>query len=286
MHLSPAIKRYLKDTVAKRLPFTTWIGGYDVAKFRGDFIAGLAVGLMVVPQSLAISAVAGFPPHYGLYSSFPGPFVYFFLGTGKDMNVGPTMISALVASRYNSYNNPNVASILTLISGVILVLAGFFRLGFIVRFVSMPVFSAFIAAAAINISVNQLQDLLGLPPGPRPVFQRLAYIFKNIKATRAGDASLGFVCFLILVSLGIIVKRAESPSGKRWPSLARKSAKVLNISKSALIAILATLVSFLVYNFGDKSTFKIAGKLPGGFPAVQVNFQLFTSEFQSIFHDT
>lgn len=269
--MGPSIKRYFISTLKRRLPVTKWIRYYDLMKLRGDIIAGLAVGLMLVPQSLAIATVAGLPPHYGLYSSFPGPFMYFILGTSKDMNIGPTMIIALVSNRYNTHHSPEVAAMLTLLSGAILTMAGLFRLGFLVRFISIPVFSAFIAAAAISISVNQLQDLLGLPSGPRPFFQRLVHILTNLKRARAGDTTLGITCLLLLISLGVVAKHLDQRASSRLPSKTTKLIKFLNIAKSALIAILASILSYLVYVYGNKSTFKIAGELPEGFPRVQVN---------------
>ena len=238
----------------------------------GDIIAGLAVGMMLVPQSLAIATVAGLPPHYGLYSSFPGPFIYLFFGTCKDLNVGPTVISALVANRYNNYQNPDVASCLAFFSGTILTVAGFLNLGFVVRFISIPVFGGFIAAAALGISINQLQDLLGLPPGPRHVIQRLVHIFRNIKETRAGDATLGVTCLLILMSIGMLAKHVDGMrSPNDWPLLLKRAIKLLNITRSALVVILTTIISYVVLAHGNKTTFKIAGPLPKGFPEVEVD---------------
>ena len=272
MLLRLTVKDYLFRTVRQRLPITTWIPSYSLPKLLGDIIAGLAVGLMLVPQSLAIAKVADLPPQYGLYSSFPGPFIYFFLGTCKDLNVGPTVVSALVAGRYNPHRIPELASILTFLSGIILTAAGFLNLGFVVRLISIPVFGAFIAAAAICISINQLQDLLGLPVGPRHVIQRLIHIFKNIKEARTGDTILGVLCFLVLASIGILAKHVDGrDSTKRWPALLKKTIKILNIIKSALIVILTTLISYLIFIYGEKSTFKITGSLPEGFPTAQVN---------------
>ena len=266
------VRGYLVNSTRRRFPIILWLPCYNLRKLLGDITAGLAVGLMVVPQSLAIATVAGLPPHYGLYSSFPGPLIYFFLGTCKDLNVGPTVICALVASRYNPYHSPELASCLSFFSGTILTAAGFLNLGFVVRFISVPVFDGFIAAAAISISINQLQDLLGLPPGPRHAIQRLIHIFKNIRETRSGDAALGITCFLVLTSIGILAKRADRKrSHNKWPALLNKMLKVLNIIKSALIVILTTIISYLVFIYGNSSTFKIAGALPEGFPTVQVN---------------
>ncbi|EDO34158.1 predicted protein, partial [Nematostella vectensis] len=83
-----AIKKYTK----KRFPIAKWLSKYNLHFLQCDLIAGLTVGLMVVPQGLAYALVAGLPPQYGLYSAFMGCFVYCVFGTSKDITLGPTAI--------------------------------------------------------------------------------------------------------------------------------------------------------------------------------------------------
>ncbi|XP_065054787.1 sodium-independent sulfate anion transporter-like [Rhopilema esculentum] len=256
---------FYRQIFAEKFPFVSWIRNYSILKLQGDLMAGLAVGFMVVPQSLALSTVAGLPAHYGLYSSFPGPLVYCFLGTSKDINVGPTLLAAMATARYDDLHEPRIATMMGFIAGVILLLAGLLKLGFIVRFVSAPVFSAFIFATGISVTINLSQDLLGLPPGPRPFFQRLWHILTNLKQTRQWDALLGISCLLTLISLNMVHRQSDQKdAGSK--STRSKVFRVLNIAKNSLVVTLATIISYLVYISGQQNTFKLVGELPKGFP--------------------
>lgn len=86
---------WLKDLV----PIVKWLPLYTLHKLLNDFIAGMAVGLTVIPQGLAYASIARLPAAFGLYSAFMGPFIYCIFGTSKDISLGPTAImSALVAA--------------------------------------------------------------------------------------------------------------------------------------------------------------------------------------------
>lgn len=93
--LSAIIKRNLKRAYAERqiilynrLPILKWLPIYRAHYLFNDFVAGLTVGLTAIPQGIAYAVVAGLQPQYGLYSSFVGCFVYFFLGSSKDVTIG------------------------------------------------------------------------------------------------------------------------------------------------------------------------------------------------------
>ena len=256
----------LKDA----FPISKWLPTYNLEKLRGDIIAGLAVGLMVVPQSLAIASIAGLAPQHGLYASFPGVFIYCLLGTSKDLNIGPTVMSALMTRRYNVLQHPQIAAIFAFISGMTLFGIGIFKIGFIVQFISAPVFSGFVSAAAIIITVNQFNDLLGLPKGPLSFFQRLKQIGANIQKARVGDAVLGITCLVFLLTFHFIGKRIAKPGVKKLPKTAKSIICGINIAKSALAAIIATLVAYLFHITGYSDVFVLAGKLPKGMPSPQV----------------
>lgn len=82
----------------RMLPIVGWLPQYDRSKLIGDVIAGLTVGLMLIPQGMAYGSLAGLPPIYGLYSSFMGVFMYAIFGTAKDIAVGPTALMSLIVA--------------------------------------------------------------------------------------------------------------------------------------------------------------------------------------------
>ncbi|XP_024902931.1 sodium-independent sulfate anion transporter isoform X1 [Pteropus alecto] len=114
--------------VRRRLPVLAWLPRYSLQWLKMDLIAGLSVGLTVIPQALAYAEVAGLPPQYGLYSAFMGCFVYLILGTSRDVTLGPTAIMSLLVSSY-TFHEPAYAVLLAFLSGCIQLAMGFLCLG-------------------------------------------------------------------------------------------------------------------------------------------------------------
>lgn len=140
----------------KRLPVLAWLPNYSLQWLRMDVIAGLSVGLTVIPQALAYAEVAGLPPQYGLYSAFMGCFVYLVLGTSRDVTLGPTAIMSLLVSYY-TFREPAYAVLLAFLSGCIQLAMGLLHLGFLLDFISCPVIKGFTSAASITIGFGQIK---------------------------------------------------------------------------------------------------------------------------------
>ena len=140
---------------------TQWLPEYNLNFAISDLIAGLTVGLTVIPQGIAYAVVAGLPPQYGLYSAFMGCFVYCVFGSCKDITIGPTAIMALMTSMH-ARHGPEYAVLLSFLSGIIIFLCGILQLGFLIDFISVPVIAGFTSAAALTIASGQWKSLLGL----------------------------------------------------------------------------------------------------------------------------
>ncbi|XP_051491115.1 sodium-independent sulfate anion transporter isoform X6 [Apus apus] len=164
------------------LPALRWLPRYSLAWLQLDLMAGLTVGLTVVPQALAYAEVAGLPLQYGLYSSFTGCFVYCFLGTAKDVTLGPTAIMSLLVSSY-AFHEPVYAVLLAFLSGCIQLAMGLLHLGFLLDFISCPVIKGFTSAASITISFNQVKNILGLQGIPRQFFLQVYETLRRIGET-------------------------------------------------------------------------------------------------------
>ncbi|OQD90792.1 hypothetical protein PENANT_c001G10823 [Penicillium antarcticum] len=138
---APQIRRYFVNM----FPFLQWIVFYNTQWLIGDLVAGITVGAVVIPQSMAYAELAKLPPEYGLYSSFMGALVYWFFATSKDITIEPVAVmSTLVGSiliRVQAVHpeipGPTIASALAIICGAIVAFLGFLRLGFIVDFISL-----------------------------------------------------------------------------------------------------------------------------------------------------
>jgi len=124
---------------------------------------------MLIPQGMAYAVIAGLPPIYGLYASTVPLLIYTIFGTSRQLAIGPTALLALLtASGLNKLQLANsgeyiqMAILLALMVGLIKLLMGFFRLGYLTNFLSHPVIGGFTSAAALIIAFSQLKYLLGI----------------------------------------------------------------------------------------------------------------------------
>lgn len=156
-------------SIATRL-IPAWLRQYQLSALPTDVIAGLVVGVLVIPQSLGYAVLAGLPPVYGLYAAIVPVLVYAWIGSSNVQAVGPVAITAIMtASSLHPYANEGtqqyilMASLLSLMVGTMLWLAGRLKLGWIMQFISRGVSAGFISGAAVLIFVSQLKYLTGIP---------------------------------------------------------------------------------------------------------------------------
>jgi len=155
--------------LTKILPFIDWFKDYSLAKFRIDFLAGLTVALVLIPQSMAYAQLAGLPAYYGLYAAFLPPMIASLFGSSRQLATGPVaVVSLMTAASLEPLASAGsdafiaYAVILALTVGVFQLLLGVLRLGLIVNFLSHPVVNGFTNAAAIIIATSQLSKLFGV----------------------------------------------------------------------------------------------------------------------------
>ena len=186
-----------KKNLYKRLPILEWLPKYDKVKAVSDLIAGVTVGLTVIPQGIAYATVAELPPQYGLYSAFMGCFAYCVFGTSKDITVGPTAIMAIISAEHAN-KGPELAVLLAFLAGLIIFALGVCQLGFVIDFISVPVTAGFTSAAAITIASTQIKALFGLdiPQEDKSHIHGIVGtyidIFKHLDTIRWTDTVLGF----------------------------------------------------------------------------------------------
>ncbi|MBT8145506.1 MAG: sodium-independent anion transporter, partial [Gammaproteobacteria bacterium] len=137
-----------------------------------DGIAAVIVAIMLIPQSLAYALLAGLPAEMGLYASIFGLLVYGLFGTSTSLSVGPVAVISLMTAaaleKVAEAGTPdyvNAAYTLAFLCGIVLLVLGVLRLGFLTNFLSHPVIAAFITASAIIIGAGQLQHILGVSAG-------------------------------------------------------------------------------------------------------------------------
>ena len=150
-------------------PFLGWFKGYDMASFRTDFISGLTVALVLIPQSMAYAQLAGLPPYFGLYASFLPPMIAALFGSSRQLATGPVAIVSLMTAASleplataGSPGYITYAVLLALTVGVFQFALGALRLGLVVNFLSHPVVNGFTNAAALIIASSQLSKMFGV----------------------------------------------------------------------------------------------------------------------------
>ncbi len=155
--------------VLKIVPFLGWIKTYSVGHLKMDFMAGLTVALVLIPQSMAYAQLAGLPPYYGLYASFLPPLVAALFGSSRQLATGPVAVVSLMTAASleplataGSESYIAYAVLLALAVGLFQLSLGILRLGLVVNFLSHPVVAGFTNAAAIIIATSQLSKMFGV----------------------------------------------------------------------------------------------------------------------------
>lgn len=151
------------------LPILAWGRTYDRGTLVSDLVAALIVTIMLIPQSLAYALLAGLPPEVGLYASVAPLLLYAVFGTSRVLAVGPVAVVSLMTAAaigehavVGSHHYWAVAITLAFLSGVMLLMMGVLRLGFLANFLSHPVISGFISASGLLIAASQLKTLMGV----------------------------------------------------------------------------------------------------------------------------
>ncbi|XP_025114550.1 sodium-independent sulfate anion transporter-like [Pomacea canaliculata] len=267
-------KCFSMKTLKRKLPIIQWLPKYRLNHFQCDLIAGLTVGLTVIPQGLAYAVVAGLQPQYGLYSAFMGCFVYMFMGTAKDITLGPTAIMSLLTNTFAAStveNDPTMAIVLTLFCGLIQLAMGLLNLGILVSYISHSVINAFTSAAAITIAVGQIKSILGLKNIPQDFMPMVYYTCKQIPQTKIWDMVMGLVSMVALFALKKLreIKWKDQNDPERpvrlYVRAARKFLWLVGTGANAIVVIVAAGVAagMLSHNI---NVFSLTGKITPGIP--------------------
>ncbi len=172
---------------------------------RGDLLAGIVVALALIPEAIAFSIIAGLDPKVGLYASFCIAVVAAFAGGRPGMISAATGAMALVMVELVKTHGLQYLLAATILTGVLQVLAGLFRLGALIRFVSRSVITGFVNALAILIFLAQVPELVGGTWHVYPmVAAGLAIIYLLPRFTKAVPSAL--VCIIALTIVAMLTR--------------------------------------------------------------------------------
>jgi len=198
-------------------PFLAWLP-FTRDVLKADFIAGLTVALVLVPQSMAYAQLAGLPAYYGLYAAFLPVMVAAMWGSSHQLGTGPVaVVSLLTASSLaplaatGSEQFIALAVMLALMVGIVQFSLGLFRLGVIVNFLSHPVIVGFTNAAALIIALSQINKLIGVPMSRSEHFiQDIWSVVQQVGDTHLPTLIMGLVAIAIM---WVIRKKAPKLPG-------------------------------------------------------------------------
>ncbi|MEQ8779646.1 MAG: sulfate permease [Roseibium album] len=251
-------------------PILDWGKKYDKSTATSDLVAAVIVTIMLIPQSLAYALLARLPPEVGLYASILPLVAYAIFGTSRALAVGPVaVVSLMTASAVGELAQQGTpeylgaAIVLALLSGLMLVAMGLFRLGFLANLLSHPVISGFITASGLLIASSQLKHILGVPAHGHTLYDILLSIISHLNEINWITFGIGAAStiFLFWVRKGL---RALLLRSGLQPFLADGLAKA-----GPVAAVAVTTIASAVFQLGDRGV-RIVGDIPSGLPVPQL----------------
>ena len=255
-------------------PALKWLKTYHPTHFKADVVAALIVLAMLVPQGMAYAMLAGLPPVMGIYASILPMIIYAFTGSSTTLSIGPVaIISMMVFSALQplfavgSTAYIEAACLLAIMVGIISLILGLFRFGFLIQLISHPVIKSFIIASALLIALGQFKFLLDIPLQTNNIPEFIGSLVINFHHISFLSMGVSLAAISILVFL---------------PKWVRSD--FLNKTIPLLLVLSSIIV---VYAFSlDQHGLKTVGIIPTGLPSFHFptwNFDLVQKLLPSAF---
>jgi SulP family sulfate permease len=237
--------------LARFVPVLSWAPGYQRRWLTKDAVAGFTIWGLLVPEMIAYASLAGLPPQAGLYTLLASLVLYAIFGTSRQLVVAGTSASAVLVYSAITELHPKdmptytaLAAGFIILTGILFLASGLFRLGFVTQFLSRPVMEGFIFGLAIFVTVSQLPKLFGLAKGSGDTIRQFAHLLAHL-----GDAS--WATFVVgVIALGLLFALDRVP---RLPG--------------GLIVLLGAIVISTVFHLDDHGVATV-GKVAAGLPSV------------------
>ena len=225
--------------------------GYTLSDFKADAIAGLTVAIVALPLSMAIAIGSGLSPEKGLFTAIVGGFLISALGGSRFQIGGPAgAFIVLIASIVERQGYDGLV-LATLLAGLMMMAAGFLRLGTYIKYIPLPVTVGFTAGIAVIILASQVKELLGLdiPSEPSALLPKLGAIWESLWTIKPVTVALGAVAIATIVGL-----RRVRP---KWPGML-----IAVVVTTVFAAALHLDVTTIGSKFGDVPRMLPAPALP------------------------
>ncbi|CAO3637843.1 unnamed protein product [Cunninghamella echinulata] len=293
------LPKYIEEYIISLLPIVTWIHRYNLQWLIRDIIAGVTVGVVVVPQSMGnqhlrkncrtspsiwfifikinINITFIFPKNKItslISTAFVGLCVYCLFATSKDISIGPTAVMSIlvgqtinnITSQHSDITNTEIAVAFSLFTGIIAMFIGLVRLGIIVDFIPAPAIAGFMTGSAITITIGQWPKLFGIKGinTQDPPYLIFGNFFKNLPNTKI-DVAFGLIGLLWLYG----IRFACSYYAKKYPKYS-SHLFYFSIMRNGILVIFGTLIAFLINIGKSTSPISILKTVPAGFQAMAV----------------
>lgn len=196
------------NSVKSFVPILSWLPKYQTAWLRGDFFAALTLWALLVPSGMAFAGIAGLSPEAGLYLTPLALIGYAVLGTSRHLNVGASstmsILSIGIVSQMAVSGSAEFIALsagLAICTGIVLIAAGYLRLGVLADFFSKPVLGGFIVGLAITIAFGQLGKIVGYSVQADGFIREIIAFFTNIEELHFPTLVVGVIslAFLFLI---------------------------------------------------------------------------------------
>jgi sulfate permease, SulP family len=256
--------------LGRYLPILDWGRSYNSTTLTNDLVAAAIVTIMLIPQSLAYAMLAGLPPEIGLYASILPIIAYALFGTSRALAVGPVAVISLMTLTAASAIAPAgsaqfiaAALVLAFMSGMLLIVMGVLRLGFLANLLSHPVVSGFITASGLIIATSQMKSILGIKASGEAMPELLHTLAQNVGKTNLPTLIIGVTAtaFLFWVRKGLKPLLIKLGLKARVADLTAKAGPIAAVAVSTLAVVLFDLEAVGV---------KVVGNIPQSLPPFTV----------------
>ncbi|MFY0679077.1 MAG: sulfate permease [Thalassovita sp.] len=259
-----------RKTLERHLPILTWTKTYDADTLTNDLVAAVIVTIMLIPQSLAYALLAGLPAEMGLYASILPLVAYAVFGTSRTLAVGPVAVVSLMTAAavgnlalQGTAEYAIAAITLAFMSGVILLVMGLLRLGFLANFLSHPVIAGFITASGLLIATSQLKHIFGISAHGHTMIDIVGSLAAHLTQANMITLAIGIsaTAFLFWVRKGLKPVLLRLGLRPRLADLLAKAGPVGAVAATTLLSWGFDLPSMGV---------KVVGDVPMGLPPLSL----------------
>ncbi len=255
----------LQSLAYRYVPILRWLPAYDRAHLMPDAVAALTVWTLLVPEAMADATIAGAPLEAGLYAAILPLFLYAIFGTSRQLSVGPSstvaILSAATIAPLADGTEEFIAltAALAILVGVILIVAGVARMGWVSQFMAKPVLQGFVIGLALVVLIGQADKLFGVDSDGDNFWLEAWDLISRLGDTHLETAVIGVGSLVLLFALARFVPKAPG----------------------ALITVFLGVVISAAFNLEDEGV-HIVGDIPSGFPPLGPPDGIGLSDIQSL----